>query len=260
MITSILIKKPSNEREWAKDQNILSHVEFNNELITIYNIRNATYKNTSDYDLSYYNKTFNLNEIKRLDYLLEHFGSFEGIAHTMLTFGFENDEYISISIEIRKEKGEEYSPLKGLFRAYEIMYVIGDEKDLINLRTNYRNDSTYLYPINISKESLKQLFVLMLNRTNELSNNPEFYNTLTSTCTTNLAKASSKTTQKSFSQLHYKVLLPGYSDSLLLDRDTILTNLKTTEEIRNKFKINKIARVHQYSDSKTFSKAIRNLK
>jgi hypothetical protein len=256
LVLMLLIKNPSNNRDWNKDQQILSSVNFNDNIIQINNIRNIHYRNKTDFDISYYNKTINLEDLETLDYMIEELEGFPGFAHTLLSFGFKDKSQIAISVEIRKEKGEGYHPLTGMLREFELMYVIADEKDVINLRANHRNDTIYLYPIKISKESLDKLFISMLEKTNSLIEKPEFYNTLTSTCTTNLADVADKSTTESFFKFHYKVLLPGFSDELLLDKGLIDTNLTDINEVRDKFNINQKAREYQHKEE--FSLGIRN--
>ena len=64
----------------------------------------------------------------------------------MLSFGFAGD-HVAVSIETRKKKGEAYSSIAGFFKQYELIYVVGDERDLIRVRTNYRRpeEQVYLY-------------------------------------------------------------------------------------------------------------------
>lgn len=121
---------------------------------------------------------------------------FPDTAHTFLSFEFEGDQFVSISVEIRKEKGEVYHPIKGLFNKYELMYVVADERDTIKLRSNYRKDLVYLYPINTTKEESVLLFLDMVNRVNNVNESPEFYNTVTNTCTTNIVEHVNKITPK----------------------------------------------------------------
>src|SRR5690606_8504462 len=123
-------------------------------------IRNIEYRSVSDYDIRYYDKTFDLGTIESLWYVVEPFkGQNPGAAHTFLSFGFEGGDYVAISAEIRKEKGEMFSALKGLMRQYEIVYVIADERDVIKLRSNHRKDDVFLYPIAMEKEDIRELFV-----------------------------------------------------------------------------------------------------
>jgi len=175
-----------------------------------------------------------------------------GAAHTLLSFGFV-DEYVAISVEIRKEKGEKFSPLKGLFRNYELMYVIGDERDLIKLRSNYRRDTVYLYRINTTAERMQFVFLDMLERINEIRYEPEFYNTLTNTCTTNIVRHVNTIVPGRIT-LSYKVLMPAYSDELAYDLGLIVTN-SSFEETREHYKINEEALL--YADDPLFSVKIR---
>lgn len=254
-LTSIFIKSPGLDKNWNKDQQILSYAIIDENEIHLYNIRNITYRNTTDFDVSHYNRTVKLEDLETLDYMIEELKGFPGFAHTLLSFGFKDGSHIAISVEIRKEKGESYSPLKGIKREFELMYVIAEERDVLNLRANYRNDTIYLYPINIQKSSLDSLFVSMLEKTNELQTKPEFYNTFTSTCTTNLVEEVNKNTELTVFKYHPYVLLPRYSDKILINRNLIKTDLTNIDDVRNRFNINKKAREYQYSEA--FSKGIR---
>ena len=262
LVVMVLSRTPSNEREWSPDQQILSYAEFGSEgtgqqdSVAIFNIRNNSYRSPTDFTVSHYNRTVSLSDLVSLDYMLEELEGFPGFAHTLLSFGFADSTYISISVEIRKELGENYHPVSGMMREYELMYLIADERDVINLRANYRNDTVYLYPIDIGEESLGKLFVSMLERANELREEPEFYHTLTSTCTTNLARGVSETTEEHFWQFHPQVLLPGFSDRLLLRRGLIQTDLTYINDVREVFKINDLA--ERYRDREDFSLGIRD--
>lgn len=249
-----ILFQPSNGREWSRDQQIPAYGKFEGDLVHLKKIRNFSYKSTAEYTPAWYDKTFDLNKIKSVDFVLELFDAFDGIAHTLFTFGFEGGEYVSISVEIRKEKGESYSPFWGALRQYELMYVIADENDVIKLRTNHRKDRVYLFPGNASKEKIRQLFVSMVRRANKLREHPEFYNTLTNTCTTNLVRHINEITEGRV-PLSYKVLLPGYSDELAHQLGLIDTDLPY-EKIREHFQIHE--RALSWGDRPGFSGAIRD--
>ena len=248
-----MFTKSSNHKDWAEDQKILPYAEINDKIVTVYNIRNFNYETTDKYTPNYYDKSFDLDKIKSVDFILEPFSKFAGVAHTFLSFGFEDNEYLTISVEIRKEKGEEFSALKGLFNKYEIMYVVADERDSVKLRSNFRKDKVYIYPAKTTKEKKQALFLDMINEVNELKNNPKFYNTLTNTCTTKIMKHINSITPKRI-PFSYKVLLPGYADELAFDLGLIDTDL-SLEEARKVFLINK--RAEKYADSENFSEMIR---
>ncbi|MGI9625268.1 MAG: DUF4105 domain-containing protein, partial [Longimicrobiales bacterium] len=153
------VPRPSNDRDWADNQATLAYADFTGDQIRIHNVRNTTYRTTDDYTPQYYDKSFDLNRLVRAWYIVEPFSDWEGAAHTFLSFEFEGPEYVSISVEIRKEKGEGFSPIKGLFKQYEILYVVADERDAIKRRTNYRKDDGFLYPVNAPLENVRALLV-----------------------------------------------------------------------------------------------------
>ncbi len=247
-----LLVRPSLSRDWMLDQAVLPRAEIAGNFATVTNIRNFTYRSTSDYDASYYDKVFDLSKLNSVWYIVEPFSG-HGAAHTFLSFGFEGGDYLAISIEIRKEKGESFSPLKGLFRRYEIMYVVADERDVVKLRSNFRKDLVYLYPTHTSKENMRKLFVSMLTRANKLAVEPEFYNTLTNTCTTNIVSHINELVPGRI-PLSYKVLLPAYSDELA-QKLGLIGDGRSIGELRTAYLINDKAST--YGDDPLFSKKIR---
>ncbi|MFA6459425.1 MAG: DUF4105 domain-containing protein [Candidatus Paceibacterota bacterium] len=253
MITLSLATKPSNDRNWNDDQKLLPYTELSGDTVNIHNIRNFTYASTTSYTADYYDKSFDLSKLNRVWYIVEPFSGIPGSAHTFLSFEFDDEQFVSISVEIRKEKGEVYHPVKGLFNQYELMYVIADERDVVQLRTNHRKDLVYVYPIKATQEKMRAIFLDMLARTNKLYNEPEFYNTITNTCTTNIVKHVNKITPKKI-PFSFKVLLPANSDRLAYDLGMIDTDL-SFEESRKKYLVNEKAM--KYANYSDFSSKIR---
>ncbi len=206
----------SNDRTWQDDVAKLPFAEINDDIITLRNIRSFDYSSEADYTPRWYDKTVDLRQLDTLD-LTAVYWMGDAIAHTIMSFGFAGEQ-IAISIEIRKEQGEAYSPLAGLFRRYELYYVVADESDLIGLRTNYRDppEDTYLYRLNIPKENIRKLFLQYVAKINDLHERPEFYNTATTNCTTNIV-----THVQGFQEqvpLSWKMLLSGYFPDLVYER------------------------------------------
>lgn len=245
-------RTPSADRDWALDQNILPYAEFNGDIVRVSNIRNFSYQSVDKYTPAYYDKTFDLSTLQSIDYIVEPFGNM-GAAHTFLSFGFSTGDYVAISVEIRKEVGELFSPLKGLLRSYELMYVVADERDVITLRTNYRKHTVYLYPVMTTTENMQTLFVDMLRRANRLREKPEFYNTLTSTCTTNIASHINNIMPGRI-PWDPRLLLPENSDALAYELG-LIDNSVTLDELRVQNKINSKAEL--YAKSPDFSRLIR---
>ncbi len=249
--------KPSNDKNWIKQQKILWYWEISGNDISLFNIRNFDYKKWGEMEASYYDKDFDLSTLKSLDYILVPFALDDLIAHSFLSFWFEDGSYVSFSIEWRKEIWESYSPFKWLFRKYELIYVIWDEKDLIDLRINFDKDKVYLYPIKIEKEVNKKLFLSILERANQLKKKPEFYNTVSDNCTTWLW-SHLKNIWSDKIPLNLSLLLPWLSDKYLFKLWLIESDAKSIEELRASHLINKLG--EKYENFSDFSLKIRGEK
>jgi hypothetical protein len=103
----------------------------------------------------------------------------------MVSFGF-GGEYVTFSIETRKERHEAYSALKGFFKQYELIYLVGDERDLIGVRTTFRRppEDVYLYRTRMRPETARALFLEYIDTIDRMNREPAWYNTLTTNCTT----------------------------------------------------------------------------
>lgn len=246
--------RPSNTRDWSLGQDRLPRAVFRGDAVAIHDLRNFSYDTLGNpVGLAYETRTYDLAGLQTVWFVLAPFEpENRGPAHSFLSFGFADSQYVSISVEARKENAESYSILKGMLKQYEIMYVIGDERDLVRLRVA-RGDDVYLYPIRTSPAKARALFTRMLTHANDLHAEPEFYNTLTNNCTTNILDHVNSIASK---KIPYgrEVLLPGYADELagelgLLDSDLSI------QEARRRFRINNRARGAFHDPA--FSHAIR---
>ena len=174
-------------------------------------------------------------------------------AHTLLIFGFEGGERVAISVEVRRERGESYSPLRGMLRQCELMYVIADERDVILLRTKYRKDRVYLYPIRASREKIRDMFVSMLHRANQLRIQPEFYNSLTNNCSSNILRHFNHVNEREL-PANLKVLFPGYSDRLVYDLG-LIDNQIPFDRVQRQSEITEKA--NRFAEDAEFSRRIR---
>jgi hypothetical protein len=230
--------EPSNNRDWQPDLAVLPYADIHRNRITLHNIRNCDYRTEADFDVRYYDKTFDLEKLRTADLHMIYWGS-PHIAHTMVSFGFEGGDYVCFSIETRKEKGEGYSAIKGLFRQYELIYIAGDERDLVRLRTNYRQgEEAYLYRLRGSPEQVHVLFLDYLHRLNNLRQRPEWYNALTHNCTTSIRTQRAASDQAPWD---WRMLANGHGDELLYERGAIATNLPLAE-LKQRCHINERAR------------------
>ncbi len=245
--------KPSNDRVWSKSQAVLARAEFDGNEVTIRNIRNCTYHTADNYEVKYYDKTFDLDKVDSVDFIVVPFSSIPGVGHTMLSFGFSDGQQVALSVEIRKEQGEGFDPIKGFLNQYELIYVVADERDLIGLRVNHDMSDVFLYRTRSTPEQSRQMFTNVLRRVNKLADEPEFYHTITNNCTTNIVR---HINEVSPTRIHYdyRVLLPGYSDQLAYELGLIDTT-ESFARTKRESRVNFLAYLHR--DSPDFSVKIR---
>jgi hypothetical protein len=218
----------SNDRHWQPDVAELAAAEIDGDLVTLRNVRRFTYRSADDFTAAWHDRTVDLAELETLDlYAVYWMG--DAIAHIMLSFGFGKQEPITISIETRKELGEDYSTLAGFFRQYELYYVVSEEPDVVALRTTYRDppEDVYLYRVDIPPEAIRRLFLHYLAEINRLNDEPEWYNTLTTNCTT--AIATHVRALGGELPLTWRVILSGYFPALLYDRGVLDQSLPYAE-------------------------------
>lgn len=247
-----LVRAPSNERDWSGDQRLLPLALLTGEAVTLRNVRNFSYTSEFDFRPDYYDRTFNLQDVVSVDYVVEPLASVAA-AHTFLSFGLQDGRRIAISVEIRKESGEQFNPLLGIFNEYEIMYVVADERDVIRLRVLHRRNPVHVYPTTATAEQARTLLLDMLARVNALAAKPEFYNTLTNTCATNVADHVNAIVPKRV-PWDWRLLFPKESDAYAHELG-LIDNRLSLDEAREKYRVNEEVLV--FADDPDFSAKIR---
>lgn len=245
--------EPSNSRDWQPDVAVLPHATISGNMVTVHNIRNCNYRSETDYTVDHYDRTFDVSEMTSVDLYMVDWG-IGYIVHTMMSFGFEEEQYLCISIETRKEKGENYSTVKGFFRQYESFYVVADERDVVRLRTNYRKGETvYLYRlIGSSLDVGREVFLDYMRYINHLKEKPEWYNALTGNCTTQIRGRARPYAENA--RWDWRFLANGYIDTMAYERG-IFDQTFSLEELKRRSIIN--ARAREVDSDTEFSKLIR---
>ena len=233
---------PSNNRPWQPDVAQTPWAEIEGSRVTIHNVRNCDYATETDYRVKWETRTVDLSQMRGMDLFVVHWGS-PLIAHTILSFDFANAPPIAISIEVRKEVGESYSSILGFFRQYELIYVIGDERDLIRVRTNYRQgEEVRLYHTRRTPDQARAIFLDYLKTANELHVKPRWYNALTHNCTTAMAPHLAVASPSGHIPWDWRILLNGYADKLAYDRGGLANDGLSFDELKRRAHINDAAR------------------
>ena len=254
-VIRLVLKRPSNDRDWKPDVGRLPYAEINGDKLLLKNVRNTRYGNPGEaYEVVWEDRSYDLNKLKRLWFMVEPFHSkIKAIAHTFLSFEFE-DGFLALSIEARQAKAERYTIIKGLLREFELIYSFGDERDLIARRTNYLEHDVHLYPLITPPNQVRDVLLRTLEIANDLTKQPRFYNSVTDNCTSRLRELANDVRPGSFPALLLADFLPGVSDEVLFDKGWIASKLPL-DELRTKHNIREKAA--KYIHAEDFSKQIR---
>jgi Domain of unknown function (DUF4105) len=242
---------PSHDRDWQPEVAVMPRAIIDGDTVRITGVRNFDYRSRNDFTVRYEERKIQLSHLTGLDFFVSYWS--EGlVGHTFLSFIFDNALPLTISIETRPEVGEGFDPVASLFKQFELIYVVGTERDLVKVRTNYRAETVYLYRLNTSPDDARRLLTVYLKRINELADRPEFYHLLTNSCTINIiryANAAGRT-----GRFDIRHLFNGLIDSYLYHSGRVDTTLPF-EELRRRSLINEVAQAAD--DAPDFSARIR---
>jgi len=230
--------EPRNDRTWQPDVAALPTAEISGNRLTMHNVRNFEYRSETDSAPRWETRTYDLATLQGLDLFVSYWGP-RAIAHTILSWQFEGADPLAISIEVRKEEGEEYSAIRGFFRQFELYYVVADERDLIRLRTNVRNEDVYLYRLRTPPARARALLLDYLSKVNRLAKKPDWYNAFTHNCTTTIF-LHVRDLGIRFSW-NWKMFLNGYLDESLYEQGIINRSLPF-DQLRERSAISSVAR------------------
>lgn len=231
-------QQPTHERDWVDYQEKIPFVTIDENHIHIQNVRHDL-RYLTDGKLEWLHESYNLNQLKEVHFALVTFTKWQGLAHLFLSFNFNDEKFLSVSGEIRREKNEDYSPFKGLFRNYEKMIVLGTEKDVIGLRIFKHKDPVNFYPLNMSNDNSKALLISLLKDCQSIQQTPRFYNTLTQNCAT-LIKNHLENVYQEKHPFDLRLIFPGFADEIGVDHELIKTN-DSIDQMRKSFLINDLA-------------------
>ncbi len=242
---------PSNDRVWADDVAQITSGEVHGEQVTLHNVRNFDWRSDSDYTQRWETRHYDLNKLRSVDMVMSYWSG-PAIAHMLVSFGFDDADYVAFSVEIRPRKGEGFSEIGGFFKEFGLSIVAADERDVIRVRTNVRGEDDYLYRIQLPVSAMRSLFLAYIDQANSLVDEPRFYNTVTANCTTLVYHMVKRIV--GHLPLNYSLLLTGYLPEYVY-RIGGLDSHYPFEELRSRGRITDRAKAADHSES--FSTDIR---
>lgn len=229
---------PSHDRNWRPEVAVMPRAVVDGDRVRLTGVRNFDYRSRNDFTVQYEEREVQLSHLTALDFHVSYF--MEGpVGHTYLSFIFDNAPPLSISIETRPEVGEGFAPIASMFKQFELIYVVGSERDLVGVRTNHRQEPSYLYRLNTSADDARRLLLIYLARINELADQPEFYHLLSNSCTINIVRYANAAGRAG--RLDIRHVLNGLIDSYLYSSGRLDTTLPF-DELRRRSLINEAAR------------------
>ena len=183
ILTWFILIAPSNDRVWSPEMAQLLTYTRDGDTITVKNVRNFNWTGPDKADEKWETRTYALSNLKSVD-VLSLYWKGPRIAHTYFSFVWANGEALSLSVEIRKEVDETYSPVAGFFKAYELSILAGDERDFYGWRIHFPKEDLQRFRTRANTQEAGKLLITLLDAANDLAAKPEFYNTLTENCTT----------------------------------------------------------------------------
>ncbi len=229
--------RPSHDRPWRPEVAVMPRAIIDGDRVRFTGVRNFDYRTRDDFTVHYEEREVLLSHLTSVDLFLSYW-RLGPVAHTFVSFNFDNGPPVCISIETRPEVGEGFAPVASLFKQFELIYVVGDERDLVRVRTNFRNEDVFLYRIRTTPEGARRLFLVYLERINELADRPEFYHLLSNSCTINIVRYTNVAGREG--RFHIGHLLNGYFDWYLYKGGWLDTTLPF-EELRRRSHINEAA-------------------
>jgi hypothetical protein len=243
--------RPTHDRPWRPEVAVMPRAIIDGDRVRINGVRDFDYRSRNDFTVRYQEREVSISHLTSIDFFVSYF-LIGPVAHTFLSFNFDNAPPLCISIETRPEVGKGFAPIASLFKQFELIYIVGDEHDLVRVRTNFRAEDVYLYHIRTTPGRARKLFRIYLDRINELASRPEFYNLLTNSCTINIVRYARVAGK--MSRFDFRYILNGFVDSYL-DSIGLLDTALPFEELRSRSRINDAAEAAD--DSPDFSQRIR---
>ena len=220
--------RPSHDRPWRPEVAVMPRAIIDGDRVRFTGFRNFEYRSRDDFTEHREEREVSLAHLTSVDLFLSYW-KVGPVGHTFVSFNFDNAPPVCMSIETRPEVGEGFAPIASMFKQFELIYVVGDERDLVAVRTNHRGEETYMYPIQTSPENVRRLFLVYLDRINELADRPEFYHLLKNSCTLNIVRYANVSGRTGGFDIRH--LLNGFVDRYLYSAGLLDTTLPF-EELR----------------------------
>lgn len=239
VIVGWVFKPPSNHRPWRPEVAVTPRAVVNGDRVRFSGVRDFVYRSADDFTVRYVDREVDLSKLESVDFFISYWAQPPGmVGHTFVSFNFADAEPLAISIETRPEIGESFDPIGSMFKMFELIYVVGTERDLIGVRANYRGEAVYGYRLRLRRDMARDLFMVYVKRINELADKPEYYHLLSNNCTLNIFRYANRAGREG--DFDFRHLLNGWSDRYLYEAG-MLSEAMPFGELRRHSRLNEAA-------------------
>lgn len=233
-----LTLKPTNKGKWQPNVAETAWAEIHGDEVTLHNVRNCDYRTETDFTPRWETRSVRISQITGVDMAVNYWGS-PWMAHPVMSFQFADAPPVCFSIETRKQVGQSYSAIGGVYRQFSLTYIVADERDVIRVRTNYRKgEDVYLYRTTLTASHAQERFREYLQSINQMRDQPRWYNAITTNCTTSIRQQHASEKRAPWD---WRLLVNGKGDELMYERRGIVTAGLAFPELKKRALINTAA-------------------
>src|SRR5690554_310220 len=159
--------EPAHDRPWSDDVKHLATGEVEGNWLTLHHVRDFDWRTRDEAEVHWQTRSYDLDRLDSVDMIVSSWGR-PGVAHVMISFGFEGEHFVLFSVEVRRLQGTRFSEVGGFFRQYELAIVAAEERDALGLRAKVRDERVSLYRLYMPRKAMRSLLLAYVEEANGL--------------------------------------------------------------------------------------------
>ncbi|MFK8034521.1 MAG: DUF4105 domain-containing protein [Hyphomicrobiales bacterium] len=218
--------EPPKDGNWSPDVARQTTGTIEGDTLKLANVRGFEWHSKTDFTEKWANETYDLGKLQTLDIFLSYWGV-PHMAHFILSFGFADGEYLAWSVEVKRERDGEFSPVADLFKANPLIILATKEQDVVGVRSNIRDEDVHIFRMRAPPERARKLLEEYVREANDLAERPRWYNSFSTNCTTVIFKMLRLAGEGV--PFDWRVVVNGYLPEMMHDRGSVNTSVSSAQ-------------------------------